>query len=49
MYHKATKAIEYFDLTSQQLMQPSANNGYKFELFFHSFLPHVQGGRLGVF
>lgn len=29
-------------------MQPKQKNGYKFELFFHSFLPHVESGRLGV-
>ena len=41
MYHKATKTIEHFNLDSQQLVEPSSNNGYKFELFVHSFLPHV--------
>ena len=49
MYHKATKTIEHFNLDSQQLVEPSSNNGYKFELFVHSFLPHVQQGKLGVF
>ena len=48
MYHKATKTIEYFDLSNKCLVKPQANNGYKFELFFHSFLPHVFSGRLGV-
>lgn len=49
LYHKATKAIEYFDLGLKQVILPKQTNGYKFELFFHSFLPHVSFGKLGVF
>lgn len=48
LYHKATKKIEHFDQGLQQLVNPSTNNGYKFELFFHSFLPHVSGDKIGV-
>lgn len=49
LYHKATKSIEHFDLNLKQVVNPRLTNGYKFELFFHSFLPHVSPGKLGVF
>jgi len=48
MYHKATKKIEAFDLASKELVAPEVENGYKFELFFHGFLPRVETGKLGV-
>ena len=49
LYHKATKKIEYFDMGLQQQVQPSAPNGYKFELFVQAFMSHVPAGQLGVF
>lgn len=48
MYHKATKKIEAFNLASKELVAPEVENGYKFELFFHGFLPRVEIGKLGV-
>jgi UDP-N-acetylglucosamine pyrophosphorylase len=48
-YSKATKKVEFFDLSLQQQVQPAAENGYVFELNVHSFLQHVPADKLGVF
>lgn len=48
LYHKAFKKIEHQDPYTWEDMDASTENGFKFELFVHSFLPKVEQGRLGV-
>ena len=48
LYHKAFKKIPYWDNEAHTLVKPSSNNGYKFELFIHNFLPFCEPGRFGV-
>eukprot|EP00353_Schmidingerella_taraikaensis_P004996 CAMPEP_0185583300 /NCGR_PEP_ID=MMETSP0434-20130131/21434_1 /TAXON_ID=626734 ORGANISM="Favella taraikaensis, Strain Fe Narragansett Bay" /NCGR_SAMPLE_ID=MMETSP0434 /ASSEMBLY_ACC=CAM_ASM_000379 /LENGTH=298 /DNA_ID=CAMNT_0028202333 /DNA_START=786 /DNA_END=1682 /DNA_ORIENTATION=+ len=48
LYHKAHKKIEHCDPETWEDIKPSEENGWKFELFLHSFLPKVDQGRLGV-
>lgn len=46
LYHKAFKKIPYWE--NGGLVRPEKNNGYKFELFAHNFLPFCEAGRFGV-
>lgn len=48
LYHKAVKKIPYWDSHQQIQIKPSDNNGYKFELFIHNFLPFCESGKFGV-
>lgn len=48
LYHKAFKKIEHQNPETWEDMDASTENGWKFELFIHSFLPKVEQGRLGV-
>ena len=48
MYHKAFKKIAYWDPKTGAPVKPAAPNAYKFELFFHNFLPYIEEGRFGV-
>lgn len=41
LYHKANKKIKYYDGEHDCVVTPDTANGYKFELFIHSFLPFV--------
>jgi len=42
------KKIEHCDPETWEDIKPSETNGWKFELFVHSFLPMVDQGKLGV-
>lgn len=48
LYHKAFKKIEHCHPETWEDVKPTAENGWKFELFLHNFLPQVDQGRLGV-
>ena len=48
LYHKAHKKIVHYDMETGTNIVPSRENGWKFELFIHGFLPHVDQGKLGV-
>ena len=48
LYHKAHKKISHYDVEAGTTITPSIENGWKFELFIHGFLPHVEKGKLGV-
>jgi UDP-N-acetylglucosamine/UDP-N-acetylgalactosamine diphosphorylase len=48
LYHKAFKKIVHADPETWEDIEPTSENGWKFELFMHSLLPKVEGGRLGV-
>ena len=41
LYHKAFKKIEHCDPETWEDVKPDENNGWKFELFVHSFMPMV--------
>jgi UDP-N-acetylglucosamine/UDP-N-acetylgalactosamine diphosphorylase len=46
LYHKAFKKIEYWN--GQNTVKPEVENGYKFELFLHNFLPFCDQGKFGA-
>ena len=48
LYHKAHKKISHYDVETGTTIIPTSENGWKFELFIHGFLPHVEPGKLGV-
>lgn len=48
LYHKAFKKIEHCDPNTYEDIKPDTENGWKFELFLHNFLPKVDQGKLGV-
>jgi len=48
LYHKAHKKIAHVDPETWETIEPKSENGWKFELFLHSFLPMVDQGKLGV-
>jgi UDP-N-acetylglucosamine/UDP-N-acetylgalactosamine diphosphorylase len=48
LYHKAIKKVPHYDPKTQDTVKPTVNNGYKFELFIHNFLPFCEPGRFGV-
>ena len=48
LYNKAFKKIEHADPETWDDIKPTEENGWKFELFLHSFLPQVEAGKLGV-
>jgi len=48
LYHKAFKKIEEWDAEKGQTAKPEKENGYKFELFLHNFLPFCEKGKFGV-
>lgn len=39
LYHKAFKKIEEWNEEEGKAIKPETENGYKFELFLHNFLP----------
>lgn len=48
LYHKAFKKIQHQDPDTWEEIVPTKENGWKFELFMHGFMPKVEEGRLGV-
>jgi len=48
LYHKAIKKVQYWDEAKNATVKPTSNNGYKFELFIHNFLPFCDAGKFGV-
>lgn len=46
LYHKAHKKIEQWD--GEKAVKPDIENGYKFELFLHNFLPFCDQGKFGA-
>lgn len=48
LYHRAHKKISHYDIESGETIVPTSENGWKFELFVHEFMPHVDQGKLGV-
>ena len=48
LYHKAFKKIEHCHPETWEDIKPTTENGWKFELFLHNFLPKVERGKLGV-
>ena len=48
LYHKAFKKIQHCDPETWADIVPREENGWKFELFLHNFLPHVDEGKLCV-
>ena len=48
LYHVAHKKLEHWDESQQQTVKPEKENGYKFELFLHNFLPFVGDGKFGA-
>jgi len=48
LYHKAIKKVQYWDGKMNKIVKPTSNNGYKFELFIHNFLPFCDFGKFGV-
>lgn len=48
LYHKAFKKINHVDPDTFEDIKPTEENGWKFELFIHNFLPYVDLGKLGV-
>ena len=48
LYHKAFKKISHCHPETWEDIKPSSENGWKFELFLHNFLPQVEIDKLGV-
>jgi UDP-N-acetylglucosamine/UDP-N-acetylgalactosamine diphosphorylase len=48
LYHKAYKKIEQWDAGAGKAVKPDVENGYKFELFLHNFLPFCADGKFGA-
>lgn len=48
LYHKAHKKITHCDPKTFEQIVPTSENGWKFELFLHNFMPMVEQGKLGV-
>ena len=48
LYHKAFKKITYCNPETWEQIFPTKENGWKFELFIHGFVPMVEQGKLGV-
>lgn len=48
LYHRANKKIVHLDTETWETITPTKENGWKFELFLHNFLPMVEQGKLGV-
>ena len=48
LYHKAYKKIEQWDVGAGKAVKPDVENGYKFELFLHNFLPFCADGKFGA-
>lgn len=48
LYHKANKKITHCDPETWSDIVPTEENGWKFELFIHGFLPMVEAGKLGI-
>lgn len=48
LYHKAYKKIEQWDAEAGKAVKPDVENGYKFELFLHNFLPFCADGKFGA-
>ena len=43
LYHCAIKKLPYYNEETDSTEKPSKENGYKLELFVHSFLSYVEG------
>lgn len=48
LYHRAHKKITHANPDTWEQIVPASENGWKFELFVHGFLPMVDSGKLGV-
>lgn len=48
LYHKAFKKIEAWNDQEGKAVKPDKENGYKFELFLHNFLPFCDQGKFGA-
>ena len=48
LYHVAFKKIEQYDPEQEKAVKPDKENGYKFELFLHNFLPFCDDGKFGA-
>lgn len=48
LYHTAHKKIEQYNPESGKAEKPETENGYKFELFLHNFLPFCAEGKFGA-
>ena len=48
LYHVAHKKLEHWSEEQQKTVKPEKENGYKFELFLHNFLPFVGDGKFGA-
>lgn len=48
LYHVAHKKLEYWNEVEDKTVKPDTENGYKFELFLHNFLPFVENGKFGA-
>ena len=48
MYHRAHKKISHVDPESGETIVPNRENGWKFELFLHNYLPMTDKGKLGL-
>ena len=48
MYHRAHKKISHVDPESGETIVPDRENGWKFELFLHNYLPMTDEGKLGL-
>ncbi len=48
LYHKAFKKIEHCDPDTWETVVPQEENGWKFELFLHNFMPMIEAGKLGI-
>ena len=48
LYHVAHKKLEHWSEEQNKTIKPEKENGYKFELFLHNFLPFVGSGKFGA-
>jgi len=48
LYHTAHKKIEVYNPDTGVAEKPDTENGYKFELFIHDFLPFCKEGKFGA-
>jgi UDP-N-acetylglucosamine pyrophosphorylase len=48
LYHTAHKKIEVYNPETGKAEKPDTENGYKFELFIHNFLPFCKEGKFGA-
>lgn len=48
LYHRAFKKISHMNPQTNEMIVPQKENGWKFELFLHNFMPRVERGKLGI-